>query len=53
MGACGDCLRKVKDVVRYRSKPVSGAAGAVAIGIIGLAPLVMLICKRLPMESYV
>ena len=46
MGACGDCLRKVKDVVRYRSKPVSGAAGAVAIGIIGLACQAMTACRQ-------
>ena len=46
MGACGDCLRKVKDVVRYRSKPVSGTAGAVAVGIIGLAGQAMTACRQ-------
>ena len=46
MAACGDCLRKVKDVVRYRSKPVSGTAGAVAIGIIGLAGQAMTACRQ-------
>ena len=46
MGACGDCLRKVKDVVRYRSKPVRGTAGAVAVGIIGLAGQAMTACRQ-------
>ena len=46
MGACRDGLRQVKDVLRYRSKPVRGTAGAVAIGIIGLAGQAMTACRQ-------
>ena len=46
MGACRDGLRQVKDVVRYRSKPVSGTAGAVAIGIICLAGQAMTVRRQ-------